>query len=85
MNEWACERVHLGHLMAMRKAGYLLASGPLDDQPDDAWRGLCIYNIRLETAVDLAAADPAVRRGRLTPIAFRWRTPKRDLRSRHPS
>jgi uncharacterized protein YciI len=68
------QRQHLGHLLALQRRGLLIASGPFHDQPDDTWRGLCIYRVGLEEARVLAESDPAVRRGRLKVIAFTWFT-----------
>jgi len=70
---------HLGHLEAMRRRGALLLSGPFDGQPNESWRGLCIYRVPLEEARSLAQSDPAVRRGRLAIEAFRWYTRKGAL------
>jgi uncharacterized protein YciI len=73
------QRQHLGHLEAMRRRGALLVSGPFSDQPDDSLRGLCIYRVGLEEARRLAESDPAVRRGRLRIVAFKWYTRKGAL------
>ena len=70
------QRQHLGHLEAMKRRGALLLSGPITDQPDDSLRGLCIYRVGLEEARRLAESDPAVRRGRLRIVAFKWYTRK---------
>lgn len=70
------QRQHLGHLEAMRRRGALLLSGPFSDQPDDSLRGLCIYRVGLEDARRLAESDPAVQRGRLRIVAFKWYTRK---------
>jgi uncharacterized protein YciI len=58
---------HLGFLRAMRAAGHLKVAGPLDRQPDDRWRGLCLYQVgSIEAATRLASLDPAVVAGRFT-------------------
>ena len=31
----------------MRQAGCLKIAGPLDDQPDASWRGICLYQVGL--------------------------------------
>ena len=36
---------HLGHFRAMKDAGHLRVAGPLDEQPDDNWRGICLYQV----------------------------------------
>jgi uncharacterized protein YciI len=71
------QRQHLGHLEAMRLAGHLLVAGPFADQPDDDWRGLCIYRVgSLDEARRLASSDPAVRADRLAVEVMHWYTPK---------
>ena len=73
------QRQHLGHLESLRQRGKLLLSGPFDGQPDDSWRGLCVYRAPLDEARRLALTDPAVRGGRLGVVAFRWFTRKGAL------
>ena len=73
------QRQHLGHLQAMRRRGALLVTGPFSEQPDDSLRGLCVYRVGLEEARRLAESDPAVRRGRLRVVAFKWYTRKGEL------
>jgi len=71
---------HLGHLAAMKDAGHLKVAGPLDEQPDDSWRGICIYKVGSpHEARRLAELDPAVRAGRLTVHVMNWRTAKGAL------
>ena len=66
------QREHLDHLEDMRVRGALLVAGPLSDQEDDALRGLCIYKTSVEETRALAAADPAVRAGRLAADVMTW-------------
>jgi uncharacterized protein YciI len=73
------QRQHLGHLQAMQHRGALLLSGPFSDQPDETLRGLCVYRVGLEDARRLAESDPAVHRGRLRIVAFKWYTRKGAL------
>ena len=63
---------HLAFLGSLRERGVLLASGPLTDQPDESWRGLCVYTVPPEEATRLASEDPSVQAGRLEPVAFTW-------------
>jgi uncharacterized protein YciI len=71
---------HLGHLAGMKEAGYLKVAGPLDDQPDNTWRGICVYQVgSLQEARRLAELDPAVRAGHLTADVMNWHTPKGAL------
>lgn len=68
---------HLGHLAAMRDLGHLKVAGPLDDQPDQSWRGFCLYQVgSLTEARRLAESDPAVRAGRLRVEVMNWYTEK---------
>jgi uncharacterized protein YciI len=67
------QRQHLGHLAAMRDQGYLKVAGPLDEPPDDRWRGIALYQVgSLEGAERLARADPAVKAGRLDVNVMHW-------------
>jgi uncharacterized protein len=75
------QRQHLGHLQAMQRNGALMASGPFSDQPDESLRGLCLYRVGLDEARRLAESDPAVRRGRLRIVAFKWYTRKGAVRA----
>jgi uncharacterized protein YciI len=71
---------HLGYLFAMQEAGHLKVAGPLENQPDERWRGLCVYRVAsLEEARGLAEMDPAVRAGVLAAEAMTWLTPKGSL------
>jgi uncharacterized protein YciI len=78
------QRQHLGHLEAMRRRGALLLFGPFSDQPDDSFRGLCVYRAGLDEARRLAESDPAVQRGRLRIVAFTWYTRKGALQTSAP-
>jgi uncharacterized protein len=76
------QRQHLGHFANMTEAGFLKVVGPLGDQPDDSWRGVCVYQVgSLEEARRLAEMDPAVRAGQLFIEVMRWYTAKGALRS----
>jgi uncharacterized protein YciI len=75
------QALHLGHLAAMKDAGFVKVSGPLEDQPDESWRGICLYQTgSLVEARRLAELDPAVRAGRLEIEVMTWLTPKCALR-----
>jgi uncharacterized protein YciI len=68
---------HLGHLAAMRESGKLKVAGPLADQPDDSWRGVCLYQVgTLAEARRLAELDPAVRAGAMSVQVMSWYTTK---------
>jgi uncharacterized protein YciI len=76
---------HLGHLAAMKRAGHILASGPFRDQPDEAYRGMCLYCVEsCQQARSLAEADPAVRVGQLEVDVMTWLTPKGSLAGPSP-
>lgn len=76
----ALQAAHLAHLAAMKEAGHLLVAGPFADQPDESWRGICLYGTGLEETRALAESDPMVRAGRLAFDAFTWLTPAGALR-----
>jgi uncharacterized protein YciI len=58
--------LHLGHLTSLTVSGDIRVAGPLDEQPDDALRGMALYQTgSLERTRELATADPAVKAGRL--------------------
>lgn len=73
------QRQHLGHFASLKERGLLLACGPVDETPDPAWRGVCIYKVGLDEARRLAESDPAVRRGRFKVLAYSWVTGKGSL------
>jgi uncharacterized protein YciI len=68
------QAAHLAHLDAMRAAGKLLVAGPFSDQPDETFRGLCVYACDLEETRALAESDPAVREGRMAVDVMSWWT-----------
>lgn len=71
---------HIGHLKQMAARGKLLVAGPLDDQPDESLRGICIYGAEsLAEARALAEADPMVKAGRLRVEVMTWWTEKGAL------
>ena len=70
------QQQHLAHLGAMHERGAMLLAGPFEHQPDDSWRGLCIYLTPLVETRALAEADPSVRAGRLAVDVFTWWTEK---------
>jgi uncharacterized protein len=75
------QQQHLAHLGAMAERGAMLFAGPFEHQPDEAWRGLCVYVTPLEETRELAESDPAVRAGRLAVDVFTWWTGKGALES----
>jgi uncharacterized protein len=73
------QEAHLAHLRSLRERGVILAGGPFDDQEDETFRGMSLYAVPVEDARALAAADPAVRAGRLRVEVMTWYTPKGEL------
>jgi uncharacterized protein len=71
---------HLGYLRGLARRGLLIANGPLTDQTDERLRGIGIYAVSLEEALELARADPMVRAGRLAVAGARWLTAARTAR-----
>jgi uncharacterized protein len=65
---------HLGYLRHLAREGVLIANGPLADQTDERLRGISVYALPLEEALELARADPMVRAGRLAIDGARWFT-----------
>jgi uncharacterized protein len=72
---------HLAHLGALKQRGVLLLAGPFDDQPDEALRGLCIFETDLDETRVIMAEDPAVLAGRLTVDVMTWWTMPGSLRA----
>jgi len=71
---------HLGHFRVMKEAGHLKVAGPLGDQPDENWRGVCLYQVgSLAEARRLAELDPAVRAGVFRIEVMNWYTAKGAL------
>jgi uncharacterized protein YciI len=68
------QAAHLAHLDAMRDAGKLLVAGPFSDQPDETFRGLCVYACDLEETRALAESDPSVQAGRMAVDVMTWWT-----------
>ena len=65
---------HLTYLRDLKRRGVLIANGPLAEQTDERMRGISIYGLPLEQALELANADPMVRAGRLRIDGARWWT-----------
>ncbi len=66
---------HMAFLADLHEAGYLLAAGPLLGPPDREFRGLAVFNVGPERALELHEEDPAVRAGRYTLRVFPWMVP----------
>jgi uncharacterized protein YciI len=74
------QRRHLGHLQAMRASGQLRVAGPLREQRDECWRGVCLYQVgSIAEATRLASLDPAVIAGRYTLEVMKWYCPKGEV------
>ncbi len=65
---------HLTYLRGLKRRGVLIANGPLAEQTDERMRGISIYGLPLDEALELANADPMVRAGRLRIDGARWWT-----------
>jgi uncharacterized protein len=70
----ALQEQHLAHLAALKSAGKIAVSGPLGDQPDESWRGMCLYRTSIEESRELAEQDPSVHAGRLSVDVLTWWT-----------
>ena len=71
---------HLTYLRELTRRGALVANGPLGDQTDERIRGISIYALPLDEALELARADPMVRAGRLAIDGGTWTTQARSVR-----
>ena len=70
----ALQEQHLAYLRDLQRRGLILANGPLAEQTDARLRGISIYSVPVNEALELATADPMVRAGRLAIDAARWWT-----------
>ena len=74
------QELHLNHLRAMTRDGYILVAGPFDEQKDQSLRGMCIYQTgSIDRARELASSDPAVMAGRLEVEVMYFYCPKGSL------
>lgn len=65
---------HMANLEKMGASGDLVLAGPLDD-PE--YRGVVIFSTESKERVEsMLSEDPAVRKGRLTFVVYRWWTAK---------
>lgn len=71
---------HLTYLRDLARRGLLIANGPLDEQTDERMRGISVYALRLDEALEVARADPMVIAGRLEIQGARWWTADRTAR-----
>ena len=70
------QEAHLAHLDAMKERGVMAVAGPFSEQPDETWRGFCLYTVELDEARRLAESDPSVQAGRMAVEVFNWWTKK---------
>ena len=70
------QAAHLAHLDAMKELGAMAVAGPFSEQPDESWRGFCLYTVELDEARRLAESDPSVQAGRMAVQVFTWWTKK---------
>jgi uncharacterized protein YciI len=75
----ALQEQHLAFLQARREDGVMAAAGPFRDRADERWRGMCIYLVDRERALELASDDPMVRAGTLELLALTWLTRPGEL------
>ena len=74
------QAAHLAHLDAMSEQGVMAVAGPFGEQPDETWRGFCLYTVELDEARRLAESDPSVQAGRMAVQVFNWWTRKGTVR-----
>jgi uncharacterized protein YciI len=65
------QAAHLKHMAAMHEKGALVAAGPL--MTGGVLRGIVIYKTPLRQSVEMADADPIVKRGQLVAELHSWR------------
>jgi uncharacterized protein YciI len=73
------QEAHLVHLAAMHARGVMAVAGPFSEQPDETWRGFCLYRLDLDETRRLAESDPSVQAGRMAVEVFNWWTAKGAL------
>lgn len=67
------QKAHLAHLTKMSELGKMVIAGPLGDQADPSYRGVCLYRVgSLEEARRLAESDPMVQAGWLKVEVMTW-------------
>jgi hypothetical protein len=76
----ALQAEHVAYQRSLRERGIVAFAGPFDGQPDERWRGLCIYRVGPDVARAHIEQDPSVRRGRLTYDVWTWLVPAGELR-----
>ena len=74
------QKAHLAHLDAMKERGVMAVAGPFSEQPDETWRGFCLYTVELAETRRLAESDPSVQAGRMAVQVFNWWTKKGTVR-----
>jgi uncharacterized protein YciI len=70
---------HLAHGADLQDRGLILARGPLTEQDDERLRGFSVWSVDAATAREHAAADPAVRVGRLAVEVMTWMMPAGNI------
>src|SRR5919112_176693 len=68
----ALQARHLAYRAELRRAGVLVANGPLAEQSDVSMRGLSIFACDLAEAARLSDGDPSVQAGRLAYDVMEW-------------
>lgn len=68
----ALQQKHMQHIVSMWQTGKLVVAGPFGEQDDPKIRGILIFDCPLEEAKAMASEDPAVKAGRLKPVAQVW-------------
>jgi uncharacterized protein len=68
----AMQDKHMGHIADLADRGQLVAAGPVFDE---TYRGLSILTVSPQEALELNAADPAVRAGIYKVLVLPWRLP----------
>ena len=71
---------HMEHLLEHTRLGNIRVAGPVDEQQDESFRGLCFYQTgSLARARELATSDPSVVAGRLEVEVMYFYCPKGSI------
>lgn len=63
---------HLAYGQGLHERGLTVVNGPLVEQTDSRLRGLCIFRVGRDEAIEPARQDPSVKAGRLRAEVARW-------------
>ena len=68
----ALQARHLAYRAELRRRGVVVVNGPFDEQSDESYRGMSIFNCDAAEAARLSDGDPSVMAGRLAYDVMDW-------------